>query len=376
MRGSTKVPLKECLLLIVIATLILPSYVAAGSGPVPGGGAVLAPAGAGLDSNTCVNCHSDSSKVDDTSAADEWVGSVHYNNEISCERCHSASVPAGRLAAFDAFGGSYRADHVDLTLNPDIAYKAPSDFPIEGKPGEYSTVVQGGLTKQQSIAVCARCHGLTPIDVNAPKNVFADYAASVHGQSVMVRGLGDPSKVSDYTGLTDAAVCVDCHDPHATTSKDDPASPTYEDNKFKLCINENCHASDEVTAKYGMSNSLTSYDATHHGVIAIYGSAEDAERVPGCLDCHKIENAHKIQPAAHPDSPMNPSNVAKACADKACHGIELNVGSGSMHGKDLGTTISGLINLFYTILIPITVSFFALYIVLDFTLLIGKKGGE
>ncbi|GBE56971.1 hypothetical protein BMS3Bbin16_01186 [archaeon BMS3Bbin16] len=47
-----------------------------------------------------------------------------------------------------------------------------------------------------------------------------------------------------------------------------------------------------------------------------------------------------------------------------------------MHGKDLGTTISGLINLFYTILIPITVSFFALYIVLDFTLLIGKKGGE
>ncbi|GBE55990.1 hypothetical protein BMS3Bbin16_00187 [archaeon BMS3Bbin16] len=253
--------------------------------------------------------------MDDTSAADEWVGSVHYNNGISCERCHSASVPAGRLARFDAFGGSYRADHVDLTLNPDIAYKAPSDFPIEGKPGEYSTVVRGGLTKQQSIAVCARCHGLTPIDVNAPKNVFPDYAASVHGQSVMVRGLGDPSKVSDYTGLTDAAVCVDCHDPHATTSKDDPASSTYNDNIIPTC--EKCHGSEEIADKYGMTNAFEGWEENimfRRGMIG-------EEGIPTCVDCHLEEGGtpHKIVGIDNPASPVNVENRAETCGKKGCH---------------------------------------------------------
>jgi len=365
------VPLKKCVLLIVLATLIL----AAGSGPVSG--AVLAPTGAGYDANLCVDCHSDSSKVDDTSAASDWMDSIHSENDIGCERCHSASVPSGRLAADDAFGGSYRDDHVDLILEEETSYKAPSAFEIEGSTTDYSTVVSVGLERQQSVAICARCHGLTEIDPDDPKDVFQDYIQSAHGQSVVVRGLGDPSKVSDHTGLTDAAVCVDCHDPHATATKDDPDSPTHEDNRFELCITEACHGGDEVTAKYGMSNSLTSYAETQHGVIAIYGSADDAESVPACADCHKnIESSHKIQPASDPDSPMNPANIAESCADTDCHGVELSLGAGSMHGKDADTTIAGLINLFYTIIIPPIVGFFALYILLDFTLLIGKKGGE
>jgi cytochrome c553 len=371
MRGSTKVPLKKCMLLIVLATLIL----AAGSGPVSGS-AVLAPTGAGYDANTCVDCHSDSSKVDDISAASDWKDSVHYENNIGCERCHSASVPAGRLASFDAFGGSYRDDHVDLILEEETSYKSPSAFPVEGSTTDYSTVVQAGLERQQSVAICARCHGLTEIDPDAPKDVFQDYIQSAHGQSVVVRGLGDPSKVSDYTGLTDAATCVDCHDPHATKAKDDPDSPTNEDNRFKLCISEDCHASDDVMAKYGLTNSKASYDETQHGLVATYGSAEDAESVPGCLDCHKIENSHKILPASDPNSAMNVENIGETCASEDCHGVEFNLGTGSLHGKDKGTTIAGLINLFYTIVIPITVGFFALYILLDFTLLIGRKGGE
>jgi hypothetical protein len=392
MRGSTKNPIKIWILLIVIATFMvamaqsggssqhtgeaIPVQISAGDSVSSGGGAVLAPTGAEFDSNTCVECHSDSSKVDDTSAADGWKDSVHADNDISCERCHSASVPTGRLAALDAFGGSYRDDHIDLILEEDVSYKAPSAFEIEGSTTDYSTVVRGGLAKQQAVAMCARCHGLTPLNPDEPKDVFQNYIKSAHGQSVVVKGLGDPEKVSDSTGLIDSAVCTDCHDPHETLAGDeqfgdDPESVSYKDNVLKLCTTDACHASDEVAEKYGISNSVKTYDETHHGKAKSLG----VDDVPGCLDCHKVESAHDILPSSDPASTVNPDNVAEVCADEDCHGVDFNIGGASLHGKDADTTIGGLIRLFYVIVIPIVVVFFALYVVLDFVLLLGK-GGE
>jgi hypothetical protein len=373
MRGCQKVPLKKSVLLIVIATLFLPVAMAQSANPVAGGGAVLSPTGLSLDSNACYDCHSDSSKVDDTTAADEWVDSVHDENDIGCERCHSASVPTGRLASFDVFGGSYRDDHVDLILEADKSYKAPSAFEIEGSATDYSTVVRGGLAKQQATAMCARCHGLTPITPEEPKNVFQDYISSTHGQSVVVGGLGDPEKVGDkYTGNLDSAVCTDCHNPHATKSKDDPTSQTFKDNVPALCGSEDCHSSDEVAEKYEMVNAFTSYEDTHHGKVQKFG----VENVPICIDCHVGEGGtHKILSATDPASTVHPDNIPKVCADEDCHGVEFNVGAGSLHGKDVDTTLGSLINLFYTILIPTVVGFFTIYVVLDVVLLIGK-GGE
>src|SRR3972149_1849072 len=210
MRGSRTVPLREYVLIYIIAILLLPIAMAQ-AGEFGGGTAVLAPTS--LDSNKCFECHSDSSKVKDTSVAEKWKESVHYKNGIGCERCHSASVPAGRLSAFGDFGGSYRDDHVDLILEPGSEFKAPTAFDIEGKSGEYSNVVRMGLEKQKAVAMCARCHGLTPLTVESPKNVSQDYLQSVHGQSVVVKGLGVPEKVGEsYTGSLDSAVCTDCHD--------------------------------------------------------------------------------------------------------------------------------------------------------------------
>ncbi len=379
MRGRPKVSLKKCVALLIITILVLPVAMAQSSGSVPGGGAVLTPTGEGYDSNTCYNCHSDSAKVKDTSAADQWKDSVHYKNDIGCERCHSASVPAGRLARFDAFGGSYRDDHIDLTLESGADYKAPSAFPIEGEAGEYSLAVRGGLSKQQSIAMCARCHGLTPLTPESPKNVFPDYLSSVHGQSVVVGGLGDPARVGksevdfEVTGELGSAVCTDCHNPHATKSKDDPTSETYKDNVVKVCAGEDCHASGEVAEKFGIVNAVETYQKTHHGRAAQFG----VEGVPNCIDCHVASSgSHKILSKTNPQSDVHPDNVAKICANEDCHNVEFNVGSGSMHGKDRSNTIGNLINLFYWILIPSVVGLFALYIILDFTLLMGKKGGK
>ncbi len=376
MRGKWTVPISLYILVFAMAALFLPLASAQSGSTVPGGGAVLAPTM--LEENTCYTCHNDAAKVEDTSAAENWVGSVHYDNNIGCERCHSASVPAGRLAVFDAFGGSYRDDHADMILEADIDYKSPESFENSDVAGEYSSVVRTGLVRQQSVAMCARCHGLTPLTPDSPKNVFPNYLASVHGQSVVVKGLGDPQRVgqtevsfTEVTGALDSAVCTDCHDAHATTSKTDSNSPTYKDNVPTLCGSEKCHASDEVAEKYGIVNAFETYEKHHHGKALKLGNQKSAN----CVDCHGTEG-HLILSADNPSSDTHPNNLAKTCAKEDCHGVQFNIGSGSLHGKDADTLIGNLIDLFYWILIPAVVGFFALYIVLDFTLLAGKKGGK
>lgn len=331
MRGSLKVPSKAWVVLILtVLVLLIPAVHSERSGENFPNVGVVAPAGdyAGLEieNNKCVECHSDPAKVEKPEIVDAWRKSVHYKNGVSCERCHSASVPSGRLAAFDAFGGSYREDHIDLVLEPGAEYKAPSAFPIEGETGEYSLVVQAGLSKQQSIAMCARCHGLTPINPESPKNVFPDYAASIHGQSVMVKGLGDPTRVgktevgfTEVTGEVDAPVCVDCHDPHETLSKNNPASGTYVANVHKTCGSEKCHGSDELAEKYGLSNALEGWEENIMFRRGMIGQLEEGN-IPTCPDCHAIEgHSHKIVGKDDPESPVNPKNRAKTCGKENCH---------------------------------------------------------
>jgi len=380
MRGRPKVSLEKCVALLIITILVLPVAMAQSSGSVPGGGAVLTPTGEGYDSNTCYNCHSDSAKVKDTSAADQWKDSVHYKNDIGCERCHSASVPAGRLARFDAFGGSYRDDHIDLTLESGADYKAPSAFPIEGEAGEYSLAVRGGLSKQQSIAMCARCHGLTPLTPESPKNVFPDYLSSVHGQSVVVGGLGDPARVGksevDFEVTGEAGISGLHRLPQSTCNQNPKTTQPLKLIKIMLSRSAPARTAMQAvrwTEKFGIVNAVDTYQKTHHGRAAQFG----VEGVPNCIDCHVASSgSHKILSKTNPQSDVHPDNVAKICANEDCHNVEFNVGSGSMHGKDRSNTIGNLINLFYWILIPSVVGFFALYIVLDFTLLMGKKGGK
>ncbi|MFQ5975981.1 MAG: multiheme c-type cytochrome [Candidatus Hydrothermarchaeales archaeon] len=151
-----EVPLKECVLLFILTVLVVPA-VMADADPVEGDpvfGPTVFPTV--FETNKCYDCHSDSTKVEDMSPAEKWTKSVHAENGVGCESCHAASLPAGRLEASGAFVGSYREDHVDLILEPGAEVKSPSAFPIEGKTGEYSFVVRGGLIKQQLVAVCAR----------------------------------------------------------------------------------------------------------------------------------------------------------------------------------------------------------------------------
>lgn len=370
-RKSVVVTLFLCLLALVSAGYAQSNSIS----PFTGSNSVVAPTN--LEANKCYDCHVKLEDAKMSNPAKEWKEGEHFKNGITCERCHAAVVPAGRLDNYGEFGGSYRDDHMDIKLEADV--KAPAAFPVEGALGEYTYVVRKGLTKQQAMAVCARCHGLTNIDP-ANKNlesIFLKYKASAHGQSVMVSGAGNTERVGkvevefEAKGLQEAAVCTDCHEPHANKKASDPASMVNRANLLNTCGSENCHGSDKIAEKYNIANAYATYIDTHHGKGYLLGS----EKVPTCLECHG--GGHEILSQKNPESPTAPAKRVEVCSKTDCHGVTLSgAGSGSLHGKDADTLIGKLIKLFYSILIPVVVGFFAIYVVLDFTLLIGRKGGE
>lgn len=285
-----------------------------------GSNSVLAPTQ--LQKNTCYECHVGLKDAKMSDPAKAWEESVHKENDITCERCHSPVVPSGRLAAVGEYGGSYRDDHADMRL--DVEFRAPAAYPVEGSKGEYTLTVRKGLNKQQLIAVCARCHGLSPQDPENPKDVFPAYKYDIHGQTAMVN-LGNPTRMA-AVGLEapvsedskDAAVCTDCHDPHKTVRAKNLSKQAMTSTCAGGVIGEKCHSSDAVAKKYGISNAYETYQDNINGRQLTIGNPN----APGCADCH---GAHGILPQKDPTSRTNPVNLEKVCSQKDCHANYENV---------------------------------------------------
>lgn len=361
-------------IIILLIFGVLQSVNAQQVGVFAGSNSVLAPTN--MEKNTCYDCHVGLQDAKMSDPAKAWTESVHEENGITCERCHAAIVPVGRLSDHGEFGGTYRDDHADIKL--DVDFKAPVAQPVEGSPGEYSLVVKKGLSSQQIISICARCHGLSPQDPDSPNDVFPMYKYDVHGQTAMVNlgnaqrmaAMGLEAPVSDNS--KDAAVCTDCHDAHKTKKAKDITLREKVTSCSGGAEGERCHSSDAVADKYGFTNAYATYLDTHHGKALVLGK----DNVPSCVDCH---TPHTVLKADNPEAKINPTKRADLCGQKDCHDATLNVALGSMHFKDpvaiAGVSVSGLIKLFYSIFIPVVAGFFTLFVVTDFLRSI-TRGGE
>ncbi|MBK6632757.1 MAG: cytochrome C [Betaproteobacteria bacterium] len=108
------------------------------------------------------------------------------------------------------------------------------------------------------------------------------YSASVHGEEVLEKG------------NVKSAVCTDCHTSHNISGT---ASETFKLANVNAC--GSCHEKE-----------LQSFADTYHGQVNRLGYAYAAK----CADCHE---SHKILPADHPKSTINPKNRLKTCSK--CH---------------------------------------------------------
>jgi nitrate/TMAO reductase-like tetraheme cytochrome c subunit len=165
----------------------------------------------------CIHCHS--------TQIQEFIKSVHFNNNISCIDCHGGQANMTGTVSIDAMANMTK------------------------------------LSKENDIYVCAKCHS----------NVTSQYKQSVHWNEF-------------EKGVTIAATCTDCHSNHDILSSKDPNSSTNPANIPLLCAN--CHENQTKMQAwyYGIqTDRFDTYKQSFHYKSLLLGN----KGVATCPDCHE-----------------------------------------------------------------------------------------
>jgi predicted CXXCH cytochrome family protein len=188
---------------------------------------------------------------------------------------------------------------------------------------------------------CASCH----------KDVFAVYKDSVHGSALL------------QENNLDVPSCTDCHGTHGIR---DPRTSLFRANSPDLC--STCHSDSRIMKKYGISTNVTSsYLNDFHGATVRLEKDRDPNITSYkavCYDCHGI---HDIKKTDDPASGVVKANLVKTC--QKCHpNADDNFPAAwtSHYEPNLQKwPLVYFVNLFYSIVIPVTMGAMLLYIGLD-----------
>jgi len=234
---------------------------------------------------TCQACHTE------PMYGKEFFNSVHGNN--GCKSCHTGIREFRKHMAGDE--KSVIAPCGDC--HGEIATKFRNDYHYLRQNMQCSDCHSNihGLKKREEklkIAATDSCIGCHSKD---------EYAALGHSASVL-------------KGNMDSASCIDCHSLHGTPYfLDDKRGKARERIYFTgKCVS--CHGNAELMKRNNIeTNSVASYEETHHGKVALIGYPE---LVAGCADCH---TGHNVLPKSDPRSPVNEANLIEKCRN--CHQV-------------------------------------------------------
>jgi predicted CXXCH cytochrome family protein len=257
--------------------------------------------------STCMQCHGRIEEVH-VKVVEGRLWEEKPNQVPSCVECHQPhKIRREPLTALGAANRNCLRCHAD----PDLSMQTES-----GAVSLFVDETAYNISSHAGVA-CAQCHTevtpsheracdtiVSPVDCSTcHAEVVRNYTVSIHGQLAA-------------NGDSDAPVCLDCHDKHATEDDALPSSPTYPRNVPDLCAK--CHRQGEVAAKRIESENpdiVGSYVMSIHGK----GLLESGLVVSAsCTDCH---TAHLELPPSDPASSVNSGNVAATCGE-CHHGIE------------------------------------------------------
>lgn len=296
-----------------------------------------------------------------TVSPDVFNSSVHGQEEMECQACHTdiTGYPHPEITAQTL--REYQLQRADsCTTCHEANAEATQD----------SVHAQALAAGNKNAAICTDCHGAhnvqTPGDPrsNIPlmcqkchSEIYAQYKDSVHGSALI--GEGNP----------DVPTCTDCHGVHSIQG------PSTNEN-FSLSsplICAECHADEELMAKYGIStNVFNSYIADFHGTTNLIFAATEEGQIPNtpvCIDCHGV---HDIAASDDPDkSLVVKENLLAKC--QQCHpDASENFSDAWLSHYEPSPTKYPLVyfvDLFYKFFIPGVLGFMVVLVVADF----GRK---
>jgi predicted CXXCH cytochrome family protein len=222
-------------------------------------------------------------------------------------------------------------------------------------------------------AVCTDCHGVHNINTpgeprsNIPKmcevchsEIYTLYEQSVHGSALI--GEGNP----------DVPTCTDCHGVHQLSG------PSTQDSfhLFSPQICADCHADDELMNEYGVSTQVfDSYVSDFHGTTIVLFekiSPDQETNKPVCIDCHGVHDMRKVD---DPESTVIKENLLSTC--QKCHpDATANFPTSWLGHYEPNAEDAPLIffvDLFYKIIIPVTIGGMFIFIASDVVNKVTKK---
>ncbi len=227
-----------------------------------------------------------------------------------------------------------------------------------------STHAQAMAEGDINAATCADCHGSHVIrKPNVPRErisltcagchakINKAYAASVHGAALFGEQNGD------------VPVCIDCHGVHDI---EDPTTSLFRVRSPRLCAD--CHADEALMSQYDISTDVfNTYVADFHGTTVELFEKQSPDHETNkavCYDCHGV---HDILPASDEHSYIIKQNLLETC--RQCHPDATanfpDAWTSHFEPSPQHNPLIYFINLFYVIVIPMTIGGFVFFIITD-----------
>jgi predicted CXXCH cytochrome family protein len=309
-----------------------------------------------LPSGESVDLHVMPGMIEGSVHGDRQVDGVQYKS-LQCTDCHHDQerygFPHPEIDVVSQRGLTIEMEQICQECHQEI-YQAQRDSV------HAHALARGDL----EAATCADCHGNHDIhDPDEPRErvsqtcakchstINEQYAHSVHGAALLSEN--NP----------DVPVCTDCHGVHNIP---DPTTAEFRVHSPDLCAG--CHADEELMAKYNISTDVfDTYVADFHGTtVELFEKQAPWQETNKavCYDCHGI---HNILPVDDEHSQVVKENLLTTC--RQCH-PDANTNfpdawTSHFEPSPENNSLVYLVNLFYFIVIPLTVGGFVLFIGTD-----------
>jgi len=325
-----------------------------------------------IEKEACLVCHQMEGMVLPLANGEElyltidpegFANSIHGQMGFDCVTCHTniTAYPHPELSAVDR-----RAVSVMLTQACTTCHVEPAAEYANGQHAQ--KFAQGDL----NTALCTDCHTAHTVkDIRGSKveiakvcetchsDIYGIYKNSVHGAALL--------EEENY----DVPTCSDCHENHDNTGPDDPGYVLFSP---QICAD--CHADEELMGQYGIRTDVfETYVADFHGTtVTIFEQvAPDQEtNKPVCIDCHGVHDIRSPDDAA---SSVMKENLITTC--QRCHpdaNPDFDDSWLAHYSPDLEKApIVYLVNVFYMVVIPVTVGGMLFFITTDIFKILAKK---
>jgi predicted CXXCH cytochrome family protein len=295
-----------------------------------------------------------------------WGASVHGEAGLDCNACHTKHGEYPHAEIKDTGSREYAVARTGACVN------CHEDQVKKFADGVHFAMRQAGNHKA---AVCTDCH-----DPHAGKRLTDPERGTLLPEARIAvprtcarchEAIFEEYQASAHgaallgEGNPDVPTCIDCHGVHQIP---DPRTARFRVNSPKICAG--CHTDGAKMARYGLSTSvLKTYVADFHGsTVTLFQKTrpDQATNKPVCYDCHGV---HDIPHTDDPEKGIKTkANLLRTC--QHCHpDATVNFPDSWMSHFVPDRERSPLVfwvGWFYRILIPVTLGGMLLFVGADF----------